>query len=47
VVDLDPALGQKLLDVPVRETEPKVPADRQSDDFRRKTVPANAELGDW
>src|SRR5436309_14993997 len=34
VVDLDPALGQELLDdVPVGETEPQVPADRQGDDF--------------
>jgi hypothetical protein len=33
VVDLDPALGQQLLDVPIGEAEPQVPADRQGDDF--------------
>ena len=33
VVDLDAALAQELLDVPVRQAEPQVPADRQGDDF--------------
>jgi hypothetical protein len=32
VVDLHTALGEKFLDVGVRETEPWVPADRQDND---------------
>ena len=39
VVDLGPALGQELLDVPVGEAEPQEPADRQGDDFGWETVP--------
>jgi hypothetical protein len=39
VVDLDPALGQQLLDVSVGEAEAQVPADRQGDDLRREPVP--------
>jgi hypothetical protein len=45
VVDLDPTLGQELLDVPVGEPEPQVPSDRQSDDSGGKRYPAKAELG--
>jgi hypothetical protein len=44
VVDLDPALGEKLLDVPIGEAEPQVPPDRQGDDLRREAIyPAKAE----
>jgi hypothetical protein len=39
VVNLDPALGQQLLDVPIGEAEPQVPAHRQGDDLRREPVP--------
>ena len=39
VVDLDPVLGEKLLDVSVGQAEPQVPADRQGDDLRREPVP--------
>jgi hypothetical protein len=39
VVDLGPALGQQVLDVPVGEAEPQVPADRQGDDFGWEPVP--------
>ncbi len=39
VIDLDPALGQELLDVPVGQAEPQVPPDRQRDDFGREAIP--------
>jgi hypothetical protein len=39
VVDLDAALGEELFDVPVREAEAQVPADRQGDDLGREAVP--------
>jgi hypothetical protein len=39
VIDLDPPLREKLFDVPVRQAEPQVPADRQRDDFGREAVP--------
>ena len=39
VVDLDPALAQELLDVPIRQAEPQVPADRQGDDLWREPIP--------
>jgi hypothetical protein len=39
VVDLDPTLGQQLLDVPVGEAEPQVPTDGQGDDLRWEPVP--------
>ncbi len=38
VIDLDAALGQELLDVPVGETEPQVPPDGEGDDVRREPV---------
>ena len=47
VVDLDPALGQRLLDVPVGETEPQIPADRQGDDFAWEPVPGEGRTGRW
>jgi hypothetical protein len=47
VVDLDPALGQQLLDVPVGEAEPQVPSDRQGDDFGWETVPGEGRTGRW
>jgi hypothetical protein len=37
VIDLDPALGQQLLDVPVGEAEPQVPPDRQGDGPRTES----------
>jgi hypothetical protein len=39
VVDLDAALGEELLDVPVGQAEPQVPAHRQGDDLGRVPVP--------
>jgi hypothetical protein len=36
VVDLDAPFGQKLLHVPVGQTEPQVPANRQGDDLGRE-----------
>jgi hypothetical protein len=42
VVDLDPALGQQLFDVPIREAEPEVPADRQGDDLWREPIPSES-----
>jgi hypothetical protein len=39
VIDLDPAFGVKLLDVPVGKPEPQVPPDRQGDDLGREPVP--------
>jgi hypothetical protein len=47
VVDLDPALGQELLNIPVGEAEPQVPADRQGDDFGCETVPGEGRTGRW
>jgi hypothetical protein len=47
VVDLDPALGQELLDVPVGEAEPQVPPDRQGDDFGREAVPGEGRARRW
>jgi hypothetical protein len=47
VIDLDPALGQELLDVPVGEAEPQVPTDRQGDDFGWETVPGEGRTGRW
>ena len=38
VVDLDAALGEELLDVPVGQAEPQVPAHRQGDDLGREPV---------
>jgi hypothetical protein len=34
--DLDATLGEEFLHIPVRETEPQVPADRQGDDLGRE-----------
>jgi hypothetical protein len=46
VVDLDPALGEELLDVAVGQPEAQVPADRQNDDIARgKRKPAKVEPG--
>jgi len=39
VIDLDPTLREKLLDVSVGKTEPQVPADRQGDDLGREPIP--------
>jgi hypothetical protein len=47
VVDLDPALGQQLLDVPVGQAEPQVPADRKGDDFGWETVPGEGRTCRW
>jgi hypothetical protein len=37
VVDLDPALGQQLHDVPIGEAEPQVLAECQGDELRVET----------
>jgi hypothetical protein len=39
MVDLDPALGEKLLEVAVGEPIPEVPAHREQDDLRREPEP--------
>ncbi len=39
MVHLDAALGEDLLQVPVGQSVPQVPADRQQDDVRRETEP--------
>ena len=39
VIDLNPALREKLLNVPVGKPEPQVPPDRQGDDLGREPVP--------
>ena len=39
VVDVDAALGQQLLDVPVGQAEPQIPAHRQHDHLRREPEP--------
>jgi hypothetical protein len=44
VVDLDPALAQELLDVPIRQAEPQIPADCQVMTSGGKRYPAKAEL---
>jgi hypothetical protein len=38
VVDLDAALVQELLDVPIGQAEPQVPPHGQGDDLRREAV---------
>ena len=40
VIDLDAALGEELLHVPVGQAEPQVPPDRQGDDLGREAVPS-------
>jgi hypothetical protein len=39
VVDVDAALGQQLLHVPVGQAEPQIPAYRQHDHIRREPEP--------
>ena len=43
VVDLDPALGQQLLDVAVGQAEAQLPADREDDDIEWEAKPAKAD----
>jgi len=45
VVDFDAAFGEQLLDVPVGEPEPQVPAHGQRDDLGREAEPG--ELRPW
>jgi hypothetical protein len=45
VVDLDAALGQRLLDVAVRQPEPELPADPSTMTSGGKRKPATADLG--
>ena len=40
VVDLDPALGEKLLDVSIAQREAQIESHRVLDQGRRETVPA-------
>ena len=42
VIDSDVALGQQLLDVPVGQAVPQVPADRHGDHLPRKPSWADA-----
>jgi hypothetical protein len=39
VIDLDPALGQQLLDVTVRQAEAQIPAHRHRDHLDREPAP--------
>jgi len=39
VIDLDPTLGQQLLEVPVGQAVPQVPANRQQDHLWREPEP--------
>jgi hypothetical protein len=41
VVDLDPALGEELLDISVGQAEAQVPADGEHDDLRREAEAGN------
>jgi hypothetical protein len=43
VIDVDAALGEELLQVPVRQALAQVPADRQEDHIRGNRNPAKAE----
>jgi hypothetical protein len=43
VVDGDAPLGQQLLDIPVGQAVPQVPADRDRDYLLRNRKPANTE----
>ena len=45
VIDLDPALGEQLLDIAVRQAEAQVPADRQHDHVGWKAEAG--EGGSW
>jgi len=38
VVDIDTALRQEFLDIPVGQAEAQVPADRQGDDIGREAI---------
>ena len=39
MVDLDPAFGEQLLDIAIREAEPQVPAHRKHDHLRWESEP--------
>ena len=39
VINVDAALGQQLLEIPIRQAVAQVPADRQRDHLRRETEP--------
>jgi hypothetical protein len=43
VIDLDPALGQQFLHIPIGQAVAQIPADRHRDHFRRNRNPANAD----
>src|SRR6185369_9055660 len=45
VINLDAALGDQLLDVPVRQREPQVSAKSQNDHLLGNRKPANSETG--
>src|SRR6266511_4905106 len=47
VIDLHPALGEKLLDVSVGKAEPQVPPDGQGDDLRREPVSGEGRTWGW
>jgi hypothetical protein len=36
MVDVDSAFGQQLLDIPIRQAEPQIPAHRQHDHLARE-----------
>jgi hypothetical protein len=44
VIDLDAALDQQLLHVPVGQVEPQIPAHPDDDDLRRKPEPGERRL---
>jgi hypothetical protein len=46
VVDVDTALGQQLLDVPIGEPVAQVPAHRNRDDLSREPAPVGADERD-
>jgi hypothetical protein len=43
VIDLDATLGKQFLEVPIRQPEPQIPADRKEDHLGWNRKPANAE----
>jgi hypothetical protein len=46
VIDLDPMLGQQLLDVPIRQAEPQIPAHREDNHLRREPEPLERRARD-
>ncbi|WP_344619876.1 hypothetical protein [Dactylosporangium salmoneum] len=45
MIDLNVTLDRQLFDVPIRQVEAQIPADRDHDHLGRERNPANADFG--